>query len=311
MNTMAGYLLKRIVAAVPTIIGITVLVFVMVRLVPGDPVDIMFNNLAPPSAQQRTALRAELGLDLPLYQQYFRYVSRALTGDLGRSFRTKRPVREEISTRFPNTLRLTALSLVLATVTGVILGVMAATRRGSWLDSTSMVAAIGGVSIPSFWLGLMLIMLFSVRLRWLPVAGASTWKHLVLPAVTLAVSASAVLARMTRSAMLDVLTKQFIVTARAKGLPRRSVEFKHALKNALIPVVTIMGLQVGGLLSGAFIIEAVFGFPGIGQLAVNALNTRDFPLIQGIVLLVAMIFVLVNMVVDVVYAFVDPRISYR
>lgn len=307
---MGKYLLMRLLGAAPVLLGVSVVVFAMVRLVPGDPVDIMFSSLPPPTAEQRAALRHDMGLDLPLHEQYFQYVERAIQGDLGRSFRTKRTVREEIESRLPNTIKLTVASLGIAIVLGIAAGVLAAARRGSWLDSASMVMAIGGVSIPSFWLGLMLMLLFAVRLRWFPVAGAQTWQHVVLPAVTLGVIAAAVIARLTRSTMLEVLGQDYVRTAWAKGLRERVVVMRHALRNALIPVVTIVGLQVGGLLSGAFIVESVFAYPGIGQLAVNALATRDFPLIQGIVLLVAVIYVAVNLVVDLLYACLDPRVSY-
>ncbi|HBY46213.1 MAG TPA: peptide ABC transporter permease, partial [Chloroflexi bacterium] len=232
----------------------------------------------------------------------------ALRGDLGKSYRTKRPVSEEIRNRLPNTIKLTLASLAVSTLIGVVAGVVAATFKNTWIDFVSMVVAIIGVSIPGFWLGLMIMMLFSVKLGWFPVAGAETWKHLVLPTITLGVLASAILARMTRSAMLDVLNQDYVRTARAKGLREWRVIMGHAFRNALVPIITILGLQIGGLLSGAFIIESVFAYPGIGMLAVQALATRDFPLIQGIVLLVAVIYVLVNLAVDMLYSVFDPRV---
>jgi peptide/nickel transport system permease protein/oligopeptide transport system permease protein len=290
---------------------VTVLVFVMVRLVPGDPIDMMFANTRPPSPEERAALRHQLGLDRPIHEQYVRFVADAATGDLGKSFRSRQPVVEEITARLPNTLKLTAASLTVAVVIGVLAGTLAAVFRGTWVDGASMLVAVLGVSIPGFWLGLMAMLLFSVRLGWLPVAGAGSWKHLVLPAFTLGVLASAVLARMTRSSMLDALSLDYVRTARAKGLRETVVVLRHALRNALIPIVTIVGLQIGSLLSGAFIIESVFGYPGVGQLAVNALQNRDFPVIQGIVLLVALTYVAVNILVDVLYGMIDPRVSVK
>ncbi len=307
---MVKFLLVRLLGTIPVLIGVSVLVFAMVRLVPGDPIDMMFTNLAPPSPEQREQIRKDMGLDKPIYLQYTSFVGNALRGDLGKSYRTKRPVSEEIRNRLPNTIKLTIASLALSTLIGVVAGVMAATFKNTWLDFLSMLVAIVGVSIPGFWLGLMIMMLFSVKLGWFPVAGADTWKHLVLPTVTLGVLASAILARMTRSAMLDVLNQDYVRTARAKGLVEWIVVMRHAFRNALVPIVTILGLQIGGLLSGAFIIEAVFAYPGIGMLAVQALANRDFPLIQGIVLLVAVIYVVVNLVVDMLYSVLDPRVRH-
>ncbi|HAX26222.1 MAG TPA: ABC transporter permease [Thermomicrobiales bacterium] len=305
---MAKFILVRLLGTIPVLLGVSILVFSMVRLVPGDPIDMMFSNLAPPSPEQKKAIRHDMGLDRPVYLQYASFVSNALRGDLGKSYRTKRPVSEEIRNRLPNTIKLTLASLAVSTLIGVVAGVVAATFKNTWIDFVSMVVAIIGVSIPGFWLGLMIMMLFSVKLGWFPVAGAETWKHLVLPTITLGVLASAILARMTRSAMLDVLNQDYVRTARAKGLREWRVIMGHAFRNALVPIITILGLQIGGLLSGAFIIESVFAYPGIGMLAVQALATRDFPLIQGIVLLVAVIYVLVNLAVDMLYSVFDPRV---
>lgn len=307
---MQRYLLKRLVSAILVIFGVTLLVFSMVRLVPGDPVDIMFANQPRPTPEQRAALRHQLGLDLPIHRQYLHFLGRALRGDLGRSFRTKQPVTSEIVARLPNTVKLTMASLSIAVLFGLCAGMLAAMFKGSWIDAATMVIAILGVSLPAFWLGLMLILLFAVQLGWFPVSGATTWRHLVLPAVTLGVLTSGILARMTRSSLLEELSHDYVRTARAKGLRESAVIARHALRNALIPVVTIVGLQLGQLLSGAFIIEAVFAYPGVGLLAVNALQARDFPLIQGIVLLVAVIYVVVNLAVDLLYCLIDPRVSY-
>lgn len=307
---MFRYILYRLVMAVPVIFGVTVAVFFMVRLVPGDPVDILFNNQAKPTPEQRQQMRHQLGLDLPVYKQYGKFIWDGLHGDLGRSFRSQRPVMTEITGRLPNTIKLTAASLLVAIVVGVSAGIVAATFKGTWVDNLSMLIAILGVSFPGFWLGLMMIMLFGVRLGWFPVSGAGDIKHLILPAFTLGVLASAILARITRASMLDALNGDYVRTARAKGLREVWIVFRHALRNAAIPVVTILGLQIGGLLSGAFVIEYVFGYSGVGMLAVNALQTRDFPLIQGIVLLVALIYVFVNLLVDILYAVIDPRVGY-
>lgn len=307
---MVRYIIVRLVSSLPVIFGVTMAVFFMVRLVPGDPIDVLFNNQARPTPEQRAKMRRQLGLDLPIHRQYIKFVWDAAHGDLGRSFRTQRPVMQEILLRLPNTIKLTAASLTVAVIVGVVAGIAAATFRGTWVDHLSMAISVLGVSIPGFWFGLMAILLFAVRLGWFPVSGAGTWKHMVLPACTLGLLSSAVLARLTRASMLEALSGDYVRTARAKGMNEFWIIVRHALRNALIPVVTMLGLQIGSLLSGAFIIESVFGYSGVGQLAVGALQTRDFPLIQGIVLVVALIYVFVNLVVDVVYAAIDPRISF-
>jgi len=297
-------------AVIPVLVGVSVAVFVMVRLVPGDPVQIMFANQAMPTPERIAELRHEMGLDLPIWEQYLKYLWGILHGDFGESFRSRQPVFEEIITRLPNTLRLTFASLIVAIVIGVTAGVISAVYKGKWIDKVSMLTAIIGISIPGFWLGLMIMLLFAVRLGWFPVSGASTWRHLVMPAFTLGLLSSAVIARLTRASMLDALNQDYVRTARAKGLREYRVVLRHALRNAMVPVVTIVGLQIGGLLSGAFIIESVFAYPGIGSLAVTALQARDFPMIQGIVLFVAAVYVIVNLVADLAYGFLDPRIQY-
>lgn len=307
---MLQYFLYRLLGTIPVLLGVSVAVFVMVRLVPGDPVQIMFANSSQPSQEQIDLMRHQLGLDEPIYRQYAQYLEGIVQGDLGESFRSRQPVGSEIIDRLPNTLKLTAASLLVAIVIGVTAGILSATFRGGWIDRISMVVAIVGLSVPGFWLGMMIMLLFGVRLQWFPVSGAETWKHLVMPAFTLGVISSAVLARITRASMLEALNQDYVRTARAKGLRNITVVWRHALRNALIPVVTIIGLQIGGLLSGAFIIESVFAYPGIGALAVNALQTRDFPMIQGIVLFVAVVYVGVNVLIDMLYGLLDPRISY-
>lgn len=308
---MLRYVLYRLLASIPVIIGVTLLVFLLVRLVPGDPIQIMFGNQSKPSPQQIAKMRHQLGLDLPIYEQYGKFMWDALHGNLGVSYRSQQPVATEIIQALPNTIKLTVASLIFAMILGVSAGILSATFKGSIIDTLSMLIAILGVSIPGFWLGLMVILLFAVHLGWFPASGAGSFKNLILPAFTLGVLASAILARITRAAMLDALNQDYVRTARAKGVSAFFVVVRHALRNALIPIVTILGLQVGGLLSGAFIIESVFAYPGVGLLAVTALQTRDFPIIQGDVLLVALIYVFVNLIVDVLYASIDPRVSYH
>jgi peptide/nickel transport system permease protein/oligopeptide transport system permease protein len=305
---MIRYILYRLAAALPVLFGVTLLVFFMVRLVPGDPVEVMYGDRATPETSAR--LRQALGLDRPIYEQYAIFLADAVRGDLGESIRSKQPVVEEIRLRLPNTLKLTFASLIITAAVGVGLGVLSAANKGSWVDLGSMLTAIVSVSVPSFWMGLMFILVFSVRFGWFPVAGADNWRYLVLPAFTLGIRSAAVLARMTRSTMLDVLSQDYIRTARAKGLRERVVVYRHALRNALIPIVTVLGFELGYLLTGTFIIESVFAYPGIGMLAIQSLSARDFPLIQGIVLFVAVIYLVINLIVDVLYGFLDPRVRY-
>ena len=305
---MLKFILYRIVAAVPVLIGVSLLVFFMLRLVPGDPVRLMFVNQAQPSAERVAEMRHQLGLDLPVHKQYLRYVKGAVRGDLGYSYRSRLPVGPEIMKRLPNTLKLASAGFLIALVIGVTNGVLSAVFRGSWFDRLSMFVSVLGISIPGFWMAMMIMLLFGVRLRWFPVSGAGTWQQLVMPATTIGILASAGLARLTRANMLETLNQEYIRTARAKGLRESIVVLRHGMRNALIPIVTLIGLLIGGLLTGAFIIEAVFAYPGIGQLAVGAIQARDFPMVQGIVLFVAAVYVAVNIVTDVLYAFLDPRI---
>jgi peptide/nickel transport system permease protein len=286
------------------------LVFLMRVLVPGDPVELMFVGQQSDPAVKAN-VRHQLGLDRPLPEQYGAYVWNVLHGDLGTSILTQRPVTAEIASRYPYTVVLTLTSLSVAVVIGLVTGVVSALRKDSVLDMLSMVLALAGLSMPGFWLGLLLIYLFAVNLHWFPVLGSMSPQGVVLPSVTLGVIASAVLARIVRSSMLDVLREDYVRTARAKGLAEHLVILRHAMRNALVPIVTIVGLQIGALLSGAFIIEFVFAWHGVGELAIQALQKRDFPLIQGIVLVVSTTYVLVNLAIDVVYTAIDPRIVYR
>ncbi len=304
------FVLKRLLAAIPVLFGVSIAVFSMLHLVPGDPVKMMLSEFQT-SPEQIALLRAQLHLDEPLPQQFGRFLWSALHGDLGYSIRTKRPVRDEILDNLPSTVILTLSGMTVAIVMGIVLGIIAAVWQNSWFDTFSMLLALLGVSMPSFWFGLLLIFTFSLKLRWLPATGGGDFAHLIMPAVTLGMGASAIIARLARSSMLEVLRQEYIMTARAKGLRELLVIIRHGLKNALIPVVTIVGLQIGQLLGGTVIIETVFARPGVGRLIVNGILEKDFPLVQGIVLLGATSYVLVNLVVDMTYALLDPRIRYE
>jgi len=303
------FLAKRLVSALIVAFGVSLLAFSMSHLTPGDPVSIMLGERA--SAESIARLTQQLGLDQPLPVQYWNFLTRALRGDLGTSIRSGQPVLGEIATRFGPTLELTLAAMVVAAALGIGLGVLAAVSRAPWLESAIMTFALLGISVPTFWSGLLFITFFALTLNWFPVTGSGGLAGLVLPAVTLALPAAAVLARMTRSSLLEVLSQDFIRTARSKGLVERTVIFKHALRNAFIPILTIMGLQFGGLLAGSVIVESVFARPGLGRFAVGAILSRDFPQIQGIVLLAGLSYVLINMIVDFLYGVLDPRIQVR
>jgi ABC-type dipeptide/oligopeptide/nickel transport system permease component len=292
------------------LIGISVLTFAMLHLVPGDPV-LIFAGDKPITAERAAEIRHQLGLDRPLWQQYWDYASHALRGDLGVGLRSQRPVINSILEALPGTLQLTFAALLVAALAGVTLGILAAVAHGTWLDTAAMSFAMVGVSVPVFYSSLLLIMVFSFRLGWFPATGQGGFERLVLPAAALGMASAAALARLVRSSMLEVLNQEYIVTARSKGLSGRAVILRHALKNALIPTVTMLGLQLGALLGGAVVTETIFSRPGLGRLAVDAISNRDFPLIQGTVLFAAVTYVLVNLVVDVLYAAIDPRIRYR
>ena len=305
---MIRYVVRRLLLLVPLLFGVSVLIFVTMRLVPGDPARLALG--AEATEDQVQLMRRQWGLDQPLPVQYVYWVGHALQGDWGRSTVSRMPAADEIALRLPATLRLASLSVVIASAFGVGFGVLAAVRHNTWIDRASMVVALLGVCTPSFWLGLMLILVFSVRLQWLPSFGQGGVEHLVLPSLTLGAAAAALIARVTRSSLLEVLAADYLRTARAKGLTEQLVVARHALRNALIPVLTVLGLEFGGLLAGAIVTETVFAYPGIGQLLVNSIANRDFPVVQPALLLFAVQFVLVNLVVDVLYGAVDPRISY-
>ena len=304
---MLIFVARRVLAVVPVLFGVTLAVFSMLFLVPGDPVKMMLAEFVT-NPDQIAQMRAQLHLDEPIFQQYGRFVGNAVRGDLGTSIRSRRPVATEIAENVGSTAQLALASMAVAIGLGIPLGLVAALGRNSWLDVAAMVVALLGVAMPSFWLGLLLIFAFSLHLGWFPATGGGDLHHLVLPAVTLGMIAAAIIARLTRSSMLEVLGQDYVRTARAKGLAWWGVVVRHALKNALIPIVTIFGLQFGNLLAGAVIVETVFSRPGLGRLVVGGILAKDFPLVQGAVLFVAVAYVLINVLVDVAYAFVDPRI---
>jgi peptide/nickel transport system permease protein len=306
---MNAYIARRIIQTIPVLFGVSVLVFSMLVLVPGDPVQLMLSEFQT-TPDQIARLRSQLHLDEPLPVQFGRFVWDAGHGDLGTSIRTRRPVTTEIADNFPSTLQLAIAGLVVAGVIGVSLGIIAAASKQAGVQLGAMLLALIGVSMPSFWLGLLLIFAFSLQMRLFPATGGGDLQHLILPAVTLGLGAAAILARLTRSSMLEVLRQEYVTTARAKGLAEWLVILRHALKNALIPVVTIFGLQFGQLLAGTVVVETVFARPGIGRLIIDGILNKDFPVVQGVVLVVAVSYVLVNLLVDILYAVLDPRIRY-
>ncbi|MBW2148717.1 MAG: ABC transporter permease [Deltaproteobacteria bacterium] len=306
---MQDYTIRRLLQLIPVILSVTVIIFLMLHLIPGDPAEILAGEEA--TMEDIHAIREQLGLDKPLIVQYFTYMKNIARGDLGRSMRTRRPVLQEIMDRYLNTVWLAAWSVVFMIIMGVTTGILSAIKQYSWLDNISMIVALFGVSMPVFWLGLMLMLIFAVHLGLFPTTGIGSFKHLVLPAVTLGASATAVVARLTRSSMLEVIRQDYIRTARAKGLNEFLVIMRHALKNAMIPVVTIVFLRFGALLGGAVLTETVFAWPGIGWLMIDAIWSRDYPVVQGCILMVAVSFVLINLFTDLLYAFIDPRIRYQ
>jgi ABC-type dipeptide/oligopeptide/nickel transport system permease component len=307
---MLSYITQRLLHAVPVLVGISVLSFLMLHLIPGDPVQV-FAGDKPLTPERAAELRHQYGLDRPLAVQYWDYASHALRGDLGVGLRSQRPVLDSILSVLPGTVQLTVTALTLAALLGITLGILAAVAHGTWLDTAIMSVAMLGISTPIFYSSLLLILFFSFTLAWFPATGQGGPERLVMPATALGLSSAAVLARLVRSSMLEVLRQEYVTTARAKGLTATAVLVRHALKNALIPTVTMLGLQLGALLGGAVVTETIFSRPGVGRLAVEAILNRDFPLVQGTVLFAAATYVLVNLVVDVSYAVIDPRIRYR
>lgn len=306
---MLSFLARRVLLAIPTLIGVLVVVFALLYVAPGDPVMEMVGERADSATIAR--LREELKLDEPLATQFAHYAGGVLRGDLGRSYITNRPILSDIRERFPRTLQLAASAMLLAAVVGITIGVLAAARPNGWFDRLSLALAYLGISFPVYWVGLILILLVAVGLRWLPPSGYGGIEYLVLPALALGSRSIAFLARMTRSAMLEVLGSDYVRTARAKGLRRRVVIARHALRNALIPVITVLGLDFGYYLTGSILTETIFSWPGLGRYVVNAISRRDLPAIQGTVLFLSVVFVLVNLITDLVYAAADPRVGYE
>lgn len=333
---MAKYIARRIIEAIPVIFGVSILVFMLLHLIPGDPVTAILGERATPENVE--AMRERLGLNKPLYEQYFIWVGNILQGDLGNTVRGNIPVSNEIAARFPATVELSLAALFLSTIVGVPLGIISGIKRNSFIDTLTMFGALFGVSIPVFVLGLLLIFLFGVELGWLPFVGRLTsgvsierrtglhlidallsgnargfkdaLEHLILPTITLATVSLAIIARITRSAMLEVLNQDYIRTARAKGLKGRQVIMTHAFRNALLPVVTIIGLSLGRLLSGAVLTETIFAWPGVGKWLFDSIIARDYPIVQSMTLLIALVFIVINLAVDLLYAVIDPRIRY-
>ena len=306
---MINFVVKRLLGLLPTLLIVGFLVFLFVHVLPGDPARLA----AGPDANQETVelVRKDLGLDKPLPQQFIRFVRGVLHWDFGTSLRTKRPVSTEIADRFMPTFWLTLWSMVWSVVIGMAIGIVSAVWRNQWPDRVGMTLAVSGISFPAFALGMVLMQTFSVQLGWLPTVGDDTWRHYVLPSLTLGAAVAAIMARFTRSSFVEILGEDFIRTARAKGLDERRVVFKHGLRNALIPVVTMMGLQFGFLLGGSIVVEKVFNWPGLGRLLVDAVDMRDYPVIQALVLLFSLEFILINLVVDVLYGVINPVIRYR
>jgi ABC-type dipeptide/oligopeptide/nickel transport system permease component len=330
------YIFKRIALLIPVLIGVSIMVFVVMHIFTSDPASIILGQHA--TADQIAKLRQTLGLNDPLYMQYWHFLKDALGGNLGDSLITKTSVSKELLSRFPATIELALAAIILASIFGITIGVISAVKQNSIADYLSMVAALLGVSMPIFWLGLILIVIFAVQLRWLPVSGRiqiglepdhvtglylidslitgnmtafmDALKHIALPAIALASYSTAIIARMTRSTMLEIISQDYIRTARAKGLFEGAVVIVHALKNAMIPIITVIGLQLGSLLGGAVLTETVFAWPGVGSFTVEAIMKSDYPIVQGAVLMMATVFVLVNLIVDILYAYLDPRIKY-
>ena len=312
-SAMKRYLLVRILSLIPLLLGISVLAFLLSNLAPGDPATVMAYRLsdAPPSEEQIAAIRREYHLNDPLPVRYAYWFASAVRGDLGRSFRTREPVLKELARHFPATLQIACGALVISLVIALPLGVLAAVRRGSWLDHLARITALLGASLPSYWLGYLLILVFAVALGWLPVAGRDGLSAMILPALTLGLGTTAAkLARLTRSGLLEVLNEDFIRTARAKGPSERAVIWRHALKGAMIPVVTITGIEFGHLLGSAIIVETIFAWPGVGKLLADSIYDRDYPMIQGFVLVMGTVFTILSLITDLLYRWLDPRIRF-
>lgn len=305
---MLKYLLSRLLSTIPILLAVSILTFLFIHMIPGDPARLIAGEDA--TEEDVRIVRERLGLDKPLYIQYLVFLKKALKGDFGESLKTRKPVMEEIGARFMPTFTLTLASMVWAIVFGMTLGTVSAIKRSRWQDITGRVSAVAGISLPSFWLGLLLIQICAVELGWLPSSGYGTWKHYILPSMTLGAGIAAVLTRFTRSSLLEVLKEDYIRTARAKGLKEKLVISKHAIKNAMIPVVTMIGLQFGFLLGGSIVVETVFSWPGMGRLMIDSINFRDYPVIQVEMLIFSLEFILINLSVDILYGWLNPKISF-
>lgn len=306
---MLNYFIKRLLGLIPTLLIVAVLVFLFVHLLPGDPARLIAGREA--DAQVVAMVREQLGLNLPLPQQFWHYITHALQGDFGHSMVSKRPVSEEIGQRFLPTLYLTLTSMVWSVIFGMAIGVVSAVWRNRWPDRLGMTLAVSGISFPAFALGMLLMQVFSVELGWLPTVGADSWQHYILPSITLGAAVAAVMARFTRASFVEVMQEDYMRTARAKGVRESVVVIKHGLRNAMIPVVTMMGLQFGFLLGGSIVVEVVFNWPGLGRLLVDSVEMRDYPVIQAEVLLFSLEFILINLLVDMLYAAINPAIRYQ
>jgi peptide/nickel transport system permease protein len=304
---MWKYIGKRIIYLIPVVVGVTFIVFLIMNMAPGDPAKSILGEQAPPEAIEE--LREELGLNDNVLIQYKNYFLGLLRGDMGISYKTKVGVAEEIGARLPTTAKLAFIAIAIAITLSIPLGIIAAVKQNTWIDSLTMFVALLGVSIPVFWLGLMLLLFFSLKLGWFPVSGAENWKSFVLPGIALGFLSMASIARVTRSSMLEVIRQDYIRTARSKGVPYNTIIRKHALKNALIPTITVAGLQIGSLLGGSVLTETVFGLPGIGRLMIQSIQGRDIPMVLGCIIVFTVAFSIVNLIVDIIYAFVDPRIK--
>ena len=305
---MSRFLLQRLVLLVPTLLGVLLVTFLLLYVAPGDPVHAMVGERADPETLAR--LRAELHLDDPLHQQFGHYLSGVIRGDLGTSYITRRPILTDLLQRFPATLRLAGAAMLFAAVAGISIGIYGAWRPGTWADRVAAFGAYLGVSFPVYWVGLILILIFAVHFRWLPPSGSGGMAYLILPALTLGMRSVAFLSRMTRAAMQEVLQSDFVRTARAKGLREGRVVLSHAFRNALLPVVTVLGLDFGSYLTGSILTETIFSWPGVGRYVLTAIDKRDLPAVQGSILFLSLVFVIVNLITDIVYARVDPRVAY-
>jgi ABC-type dipeptide/oligopeptide/nickel transport system permease component len=306
---MARFLLRRLLLTIPVLLGVATLVFSLIHLVPGDPVQAMLGESASP--QEVADVRSRLGLDRPLYVQYSAFLKGLVRGDLGTSLRTDEPVARAIASRMPATVELAVAAICLAVAIAIPLGIIAAVGAGTGVDYAATTLALAGISMPGFWVGPLLAILFAITLGWLPVSGRGTPAHLVLPAITLGAPLAAVLARMTRASVIEELGELYVLAARARGVSRPRAVLRHAVRNSLIPIVTVLGLQMGAVLTGAVITETIFAWPGVGRLLIQSINFRDYPLVQGCILLIAVTYVAMNLLTDLVYGLLDPRIRYE